>query len=240
MLWWDILLQFADSPQLSVTGLHFPLTFECQCGGRSTHPETSLAIFKGRGGGWKIMQWRKEDERKIHQTFLVPVVSGPLWMPRRDVTSKFMGWGWAGNLVFFSGWEGDSWLRQTEKAQHFAWRFPQCLELTSTVSPCLENAMCKWSIHGTAAPLTSSGQPVALHASLWTHPPQSSLGFTFALLLLQSTCPERKILRGAGSEVRGRAGGKAIVALIILWDLLHSKEIVGHLAFPTALATVRL
>lgn len=52
--------------------------------------------------------------------------------------------------------------------------------------------------------------------------------------------PKRKVLRDAESEVKGRAGGKAIVAVITLQDLLHSKEIIWYLAFPTALASEAL
>lgn len=75
-MFWDISLQRAGSLQLSVTGLHFALTFECQCGGRSTHLDTSLTILKGRvNENKKIMQQTKEEQWKIHQAFLVSVIS---------------------------------------------------------------------------------------------------------------------------------------------------------------------
>lgn len=49
---------------------------------------------------------------------------------------------------------------EAERAQNFAWRFPQCLDLTNIVLTCLES---KQSTSGMEASLASSAQPVALH-----------------------------------------------------------------------------
>lgn len=48
------------------------------------------------------MKQRKEKERKIHQVFLVPMISRSPKMTGKEVAFKCVGWGRAGNQDVFS------------------------------------------------------------------------------------------------------------------------------------------
>lgn len=94
--------QFTDTMQVSV--LWFAFIFGCQPGGRYNTDH-----FQGqKGWRWKTTKRRKEEERKIHQAFLVAMISRSLKMTGKDMESKCVGWGRAGNQDVFSHWEGDS------------------------------------------------------------------------------------------------------------------------------------